>query len=162
MPPGSCAGPAERRAEDQVGVGSGPPRRAAPWSRSWPPGPSRSSAAPCPRAGPVPVVSFSHVPAPVGVAGTRSPGAPTAPADHSGTGVASRPTEPSKPASSLGEHTLTDASSRSATNFSNAACRLATSASLSFLRLAASSFSASTLSLASGEGSMSESTRWNR
>ena len=83
------------------------------------------------------------------------------PRDHSGTGVASRPTEPSKPESSSGEHTLTDASSRSATNFSKP-CLAATSASVSFLRLAASSATGSTLSFGSAEGSMSESTRWNR
>ena len=70
------------------------------------------------RAAALAVVSFSYVPAPVWVTGTGPP-AGRGPRDHSGTGVASRPTEPSKPASSSGLHTLTEASSRSATNFSS-------------------------------------------
>ena len=71
---------------------------------------------------PLPLVCFSYVPAPVGVRRTGAPARTDGPRDHSGTGVASRPTEPSKPASSSAEHTFTDASTKSASNFSKAAC----------------------------------------
>ena len=84
------------------------------------------------------------------------------PRDHSGTGVASSPTEPSKLASSFPEHTYTETSSKSATNFSRAFCLAAMSSSLNFLRLAASSLGMTTLSLASTDGSTTERTRWNR
>ncbi len=154
--PGASAGrvlarPAEHGAEDQVGVGrhrAGRPPHGDDGGFERPVDlPSWLALGP----GPLPVVSLSHVPAPIRVAGAGPP-AHRRPRDHSGIGVASRPTEPSKPASSSAEHTLTEASTKSASTCSSRAWRAATSLVLNFFRRPASSSSASTLSLGPGKG----------
>ena len=86
---------AERQRQGEVGEGRHRPRRAGPSSRSWLRGPRYNLAQRFAlRPGPLPVVAFSHVPAPVGVAGSRSPGAPTGPGTTAAPGW--RPGRPSR------------------------------------------------------------------
>ena len=107
------------RPQGEVGRNQALPPGAGPSSRSWLRGPSKSCAAALP-SGPVPSRwSPSRTYQPPSGSLADVPRRAEGPRDHSGTGVASSPTEPSKPESSSVEHTFTDASSRSATNFSS-------------------------------------------
>ena len=162
MPPGSWPGLPSDSAEDEVGEGGhrpgGPPHR---HDRGFK-GPVNLPQCFAVRAAALAVVSFSYVPAPVRVAGSTSPGAPTAPATTAAPGW--RPGRPSR-------------RSRPALRGCTPSPRLRAGLRPISPRLFAwlrprprSIFSAwppalgrgSTLSFGSTEGSMTESTRWNR
>ena len=162
MPPGSWPGLPERQRRGRGWGKQGLPPGAAPSSRPWLRGPSRIFRSALP-SGPLPSrwSPFSYVPAPVRVTGTGPPAGrgPPRPQRHRRGVQADRAVEAGQLLGAAHPHRRFE---QVCDQFLQALAWLPPRPRSISSRLAASSVSGSTLSFASTEGSMTESTRWNR